>query len=327
MPAAPTGFLYRMLRKKNITVDGKKAEGRHLLAEGEAVRLYFSDETIRKFQAKESAEAARFTEDVFRQFENRVLFLDGDILAFDKPAGMPVQRTDPRRTAKRASGETADYSLAELLPEYLLWKGKYSGADFEAFRPAPANRLDRNTSGIVLCGISLPALQYLAEVLRGRVLKKYYLAVVCGRMESTGILEGWYARDAHRNEAVVYPKNGEGRERILTGFETVAAGDRFSLVRAELITGRTHQIRAHLKSLGHPVAGDPKYGIPSENAYLRRACGVQRQLLHAAEVHFPDGDGFGDTYRNLVIRAPLPDDLLRVIQSEFRVDIHEQIQG
>lgn len=337
---APGSFLYKMLRKKNITLNGKKASGSEHLSEGDTVKLFLSDETIAKFHKrseflmgtplknnpvrKDEADSLENNKNRLKKSKERnnaqgrmygpkdssgrrksecldIVYEDDDIIAVNKPAGMLCQM-DSRNVE----------SLAELLVRQLVLDGKLTEEDLRAFRPAPVNRLDRNTSGIVLCGKSLQGLQFLSGIIHDRTVKKEYLALTSGHFGSLQKYAEetvYFEKDQKRNRVHLYPKPGPGRGVMKTGFCPLAYGRDATLVRVHLITGKTHQIRAHLSYLGHPILGDPKYGDPERNAELQSRCHIRRQMLHAYQVTFPELTGGFSRLSGKTIQADPPKDM------------------
>ncbi len=286
MGLAPKSFLYKMLRKKNITLNGRKAAGGEMLSIGDSVKLFLSDETIAKFSVSEKsrvpenagkgggpATQKQMRPDILRP---DILYEDKHTIFINKPAGMLSQKAAP-----------GDFSLVDWLLSYLLDSGRITPDELRAFRPSVCNRLDRNTSGIVAAGKTLPALQALGLLFRERTLKKYYLCLVKGQVSAEKRISGWLVKDEKRNRVTVMQEEREGAARIETEYRPVRTGDGVTLLEVHLITGRTHQIRAHLASEGHPVIGDYKYGDRKTNELFRREYGLSSQLLHAARVCFP----------------------------------------
>ncbi|MDE5680624.1 MAG: RluA family pseudouridine synthase [Lachnospiraceae bacterium] len=317
MPAAGNGFLYKMLRKKNIVLNGKKAEGKEILAVGDTVSFFFSDETFCHFTgqvvgtearhaASESA-SQRHTKEGSACKQDRtalykeaygalrgitIIYEDKNILAVNKPAGVLTQRD--------SSGEP---SLNEWVIGYLLHSGRLSEDTLKTFHPSVQNRLDRNTSGIVLCGVSLSGSQMLSELIRSRKLNKYYITIVKGSIDEAGELSGFLSKDEQKNQVRI---NGEEGREVKTAYRPLAVGEDVTCLEVKLITGRPHQIRAHMASIGHPVMGDMKYGDAAFNADCRKKYGVRCQLLHAAKVEFPMlSEDFSDL-SGKVFTAPLP---------------------
>ncbi|MGN0255567.1 MAG: RluA family pseudouridine synthase [Chordicoccus sp.] len=307
LPGATASFIYKMLRKKNIVLNDKKASGNERLAVGDRVRLFFSDATLEKL-CKESRPEDKDTDkdalhrgaDVIRK---NLIYEDEDLLVFCKPAGMLSQRTN-----------TAENSAAEYLLQYLMEEGALDAEDLRAFRPSPANRLDRNTSGVLLCGKSLAGLQFLSERIRKRDIRKEYLAIVRGRFAGPYRGEVFFTKDEVRNRVELYPEMAEGRGRMETAVRPVGFGKGASLVEVELITGKPHQIRAHLAYLRYPVAGDSKYGDRNFNGRLDAGTGIRRQMLHACRVTFPKMKGRFEYLGGRSFEAPVPDDMRRALQ-------------
>ncbi|MBQ5420912.1 MAG: RluA family pseudouridine synthase [Clostridium sp.] len=276
---AGRGFIYKMLRKKNITRNGKKCDGSEILAVGDEIKLFLSDETITRFSGtgEESGadEAPGRKEDA--QPIPEIVYEDADIILFNKPAGLLSQKA-----------EAGDISLNELLLRYLKESGQLTTEDLRAFRPGICNRLDRNTSGLLIAGKSLSGLQTMSELIRTRKVGKFYRTIVRGRIGHGMRLDGYLRKDAAANRVSVFPEKQDLRdERIITEYRPLAKSDKATLLEVRLVTGKTHQIRAHLASAGHPVAGDFKYGNRAWNETLRRELGISSQLLHAARLEMP----------------------------------------
>lgn len=297
LDGASAGFLYKMLRKKNITLNGKKATGRESLLKGDLVKLFLSDETILGFQKK--ADGPKLSDHVRLEF----LYEDADIVAVHKPAGMLSQPGTGRGAV------LGDYLLAELLS-----KGSIKEEDLRAFRPSPLNRLDRNTSGIVLCGKSLKGAQYLSGIIRDKSLIKEYRVLVDGKLDIKTRVITYFIKDAAANRVKLYGHRVPGSDRMETEFRTLMSNEGASLLAARLITGKTHQIRAQLAYLGHPVLGDPKYGREVRNRELRKKEQIQRQMLHAYRVTFPKTTGPFSYLSGKTVTDPLPEDFQRLVR-------------
>lgn len=291
LPEAGTSFLYKMLRKKNITLNDRKADGSEKITEGDCVKIFFAQDTLTKFMGKQSAEGreplsqgtktasgCQEYEKAFRHFSDiKVIYENDHVLLADKPAGILSQK---------AAG--ADISLNEWLIGYLLAKGELSEPALPLFKPSVCNRLDRNTSGIVLCAKSLKGAQTLGRLLKERTLHKYYQLYVKGHIEEECLIEGYLVKDEKRNKVTVRPAPGSTDQAyIQTKYKPLRIETDKTLLEVELITGKSHQIRAHLASIGHPLLGDYKYGDRAWNEIYRQKYGVQSQLLHAYKVVFP----------------------------------------
>ena len=295
MNEASKSFFYKMMRKKNITLNGKKCEGNEKLAEGDVVKLFLAEDTIEKFSSVQVQEVKKVDLDI--------LYEDDEIILVNKPAGMLSQKA-----------KETDESLVEYLIDYLLGSGKLTESGLRAFRPSVCNRLDRNTSGIVAAGKSLAGLQMLSGVFKDRSIHKYYQCLVSGEIRDVKTVDGWLLKDEKKNQVRILTdveaKRFEGKggdeepKRIRTKYEPIATDGRFTLLRVTLLTGRSHQIRAHLASLGHPIVGDFKYGGVSKVNPSGRT--VKYQLLHSYRLEFPK---LAEPFAYLSMRvfeAPLP---------------------
>ncbi len=329
LPNAGSGFLYKMLRKKNITLNDRKADGSEKTAVGDCVKLFFAQETLSKFMGREpdgghmlSEDGAGFPvseyTDAYEKLSGiRVIYENDHILIADKPAGILSQKA-----------ELTDRSLNEWLIGHLLKCGFLTADELRSFKPSVCNRLDRNTSGIVLCAKSLRGAQLMGELLKNRSLHKYYQTYVKGRIDGAQSIEGFLRKDGRTNRVSVCPApqekhiNGsaadleeasqERSSRIKTAYRPLRIERDKTLLEVELVTGKSHQIRAHLAGIGHPLLGDYKYGDRTWNETYRKKCGVQAQLLHAYKVVFPLlGPPFADLSERTFL-CPLPEMFERV---------------
>lgn len=295
MNEASKSFFYKMMRKKNITLNGKKCEGNEKLAEGDVVKLFLAEDTIEKFSSVQVQEVKKVDLDI--------LYEDDEIILVNKPAGMLSQKA-----------KETDESLVEYLIDYLLGSGKLTESGLRAFRPSVCNRLDRNTSGIVAAGKSLAGLQMLSGVFKDRSIHKYYQCLVSGVIRDVKTVDGWLLKDEKKNQVRILTeaeaKQFGGRDgdeepkRIRTKYEPIATDGKFTLLKVTLLTGRSHQIRAHLASLGHPIVGDSKYGGVSKVNPSGRT--VKYQLLHSYRLEFPK---LAEPFAYLsgrVFEAPMP---------------------
>lgn len=275
---APKSFLYKMLRKKNIVLNEKKAEGKEILCLGDKISLYLSEETITKFQSQLEIE------EVACDFS--VLYEDDNVLIVNKPIGVLSQK------AKKE-----DISLVEMISFYLYKTKALTKDDLTVFSPSVCNRLDRNTSGIVVAGKSLAGLQKMTELFRTRTIQKYYLCIVKGELTSIKKEVGFLYKDESKNQVKVLSKESyellskieqEDYCSIQTKYRPLCCHKGVTLLEIQLLTGKPHQIRAHLAFLGYPIAGDQKYGNLQWNEQLKREYGVSSQMLHAYRLVFPE---------------------------------------
>lgn len=308
LPNAGSSFLYKMLRKKNIVLNAKKADGSEKLVTGDKVQIYFSDETYEKFAGISSKD----TETPFSRVESAkktaeyvqgvpadrldILYEDDDILILNKPAGMLSQKAKPE-----------DISANEYLISYLLASGQLTKEELTTFRPSVCNRLDRNTSGLLTAGKSMKGLQELSAMLKDRTVKKYYRCLVSGRIEKEAWITGWLYKDEKTNQVQIRGTATKDAKYIETAYKPLVVKQDVTLLEVHLITGRSHQIRAHLASVGHPIVGDRKYGDSKINNVYQKRFGIRSQLLHAYRMEFPDGRQFV---------APLPPEFDRILTNE-----------
>ncbi|WMJ88399.1 RluA family pseudouridine synthase [Anaerocolumna sp. MB42-C2] len=265
---APKSFIYKMLRKKNITLNGKKADGSEKTQLNDEIKLFLSEETIENF-----SESFRTT---IVEYDFTVVYEDSNILVVNKPAGLLSQKA-----------VKDDVSLVEHIISYLLSKGEINIEELQTFKPGVCNRLDRNTSGLVVAGKTLQGLQTMSELFRERTLDKFYLCIVKGTIKEFQKITGYLKKDEKTNKVSITDMYLQGSEPIQTEYQPIRYNDKYTLLKVKLITGKTHQIRAHLSSIGHPIAGDGKYGNKMLNAELRKEFGLEHQLLHAYQLIFP----------------------------------------
>lgn len=296
LPMAGTGFLHKMLRKKNITLNGKKAEGHEKLTAGDQIALYFAQETLHKFMGHQPLEAAETSAAskisatgeylaAYKAYPGiKIIYENTHILLADKPVGILTQKAAP-----------SDRSLNEWLIGYLLTQGEITEAELAACRPSVCNRLDRNTSGIVLCAKSVQGAQLFSSLLQNRTLHKYYQLYVKGILLDAQVIEGFLTKDNKRNKVSIQTHlqaedslSNKEASYIKTSYRPLKIEADKTLLEVELITGKPHQIRAHLAAIGHPLLGDYKYGDKEWNDYYKKTCQIHAQLLHAYKVIFPD---------------------------------------
>ena len=290
---AGTSFLYKMLRKKNITLNGRKAAGGEHLKEGDEVTLFLSDETIAKFHSPEKPAP---TSQVKKPagLKPDIIYEDEDLLFLSKPAGLLSQKAAPE-----------DYSVNDLVLDYIR-RNQNAEERSAAFTPSVCNRLDRNTSGLITAGKTLAGLQFLSGCFRNRSVDKYYLALVCGVMDKNLHLSGWLIKDEKTNRVSILKSPQEDADAIETELMPLENNGSYTLVKLKLLTGKTHQLRAVLADLGHPVIGDPKYGDETENRRIRALMPLRFQLLHAWELSFPKLEGRFERLGGKDFYAPLP---------------------
>ncbi|MGI6181991.1 MAG: RluA family pseudouridine synthase [Agathobaculum sp.] len=266
VPLLSGGQMYKYLRLKRIKVNGKRTDAAYRLAEGDTVQLYLNDEYF----------SAPCEEDAFRRITQprlHIVYQDAHILLADKSPGMVVHADE------KGDSDT----LIAHIQAYLYQSGQWDPEDAASFAPALCNRIDRNTGGIVIAAKTAEALRILNDKIKGRELEKRYLCAVHGRPQpSAGLIENFLRRDEQRKQVTLHQTRVPGSKTARTRYRTLATQNGLSLVECELLTGRTHQIRAHMASIGCPLLGDGKYG----RAELDRPYGEKGQALYAYSLTF-----------------------------------------
>jgi 23S rRNA pseudouridine955/2504/2580 synthase len=303
-----------MLRKKNIVLNGKKADGKEMLLVGDEVKLFLSDETFEKFRGLVPCESNDELSQYGRAYQKlsdlHIIYEDENILIVNKPSGVLSQKATQ-----------SDISVNEWLIGYMLANNLIDNKALATFKPSVCNRLDRNTSGMVACGKSLIGSQYLSHIIKDKSLEKYYYCLVAGEINIDERLSGYLYKDEVKNKVTVFKNEDEvpsdlEADFIDTKFKTVKCVNNVTLLEVQLFTGKTHQIRAHLASVGHPIIGDIKYGNEKVNREYSKL-GVKHQLLHAHKLVFPKNDSidFKNT-SNMVLECEMPETFKHVMEKK-----------
>lgn len=271
LPLLPKSMMYKYIRLKKIKVNRKRAEIGQILELGDTVELFIKEEFMEKEPPRD------FFKNIRASFG--VIYEDENIILCDKPVGLLCHSDE----------EGEQNTLIEQVKAYLWQKGEYVPEEENSFAPALCNRIDRNTAGIVIAAKNAPTLRVMNEKIKKRSVAKYYLLAVHGNMEKkTGELTGYIWKDAKNNKVTVYehePKGKRDAKYIVTRYRVVGKHEQGDVLEAELVTGRTHQIRAHFASVGHPLMGDGKYAVNRDD----RKMGFTSQELYSYKLTFlPD---------------------------------------
>ncbi|MFZ2258495.1 MAG: RluA family pseudouridine synthase [Clostridiaceae bacterium] len=299
MRDVPLSAIYKAFRKGDIRLNTARAKEKDRLTEGDTLEIKYLDS--RKAVAKQEFM------DVPVDF--KVVFEDKNILMIEKWPGVLVHPDGSENP-----------SLTDHVLSYLSEKGDWNPDEETQYSPSPVNRLDRNTSGIVIFGKNAEATRSLNAIIKEGGLRKDYIALVKGRIED-GLKEGYILKDADRNVSKIYDEPGENRQVIRMETRTIESNGLYSYLELNLITGRSHQLRAHLAYMGNPIVGDRKYGNRVINEWFDNKYALKFQYLYAYKVTFTQTDDFLSYLQHKIITVKLPP-LFRHIKTDvFRVEL------
>ncbi|MBV1756585.1 MAG: RluA family pseudouridine synthase [Dethiosulfatibacter sp.] len=270
---APKSFIYKMIRKKNIKVNDSRTSIDYFLKEGDIVKLYISDDVVEKYRNQEMHIETGLNLDIIYEDENIVLI--------NKPKGISVQ------PEQDGTASLLDVLLSEIEFE-----------ETDTFRPAFCNRLDKNTTGIIIAAKTYEALKQINKAIKERNVKKIYCTMVFGRIDQEIEIEGFLLKEDNEKKVTVSKQKKEGSKAIKTIIVPKISNESFTEIEVDLVTGRTHQIRAHLQHVGHPLVGDMKYGGKYKH--------LSTQFLHAVSIRFVKIGGDLDYLNGKSFYAPPP---------------------
>ena len=286
---APTNFIYKMFRKKDIKVNGKKVNEKYILKNNDVVEMFLYEDKFKEFTATKNIYNVK---KIFK-----VLYEDNHVLIVYKPAGLLVHED------KNESVNT----LTNQVLSYLADKNELDLSRENTFMPGPVHRLDRNTSGIVIFGKTLAALQGLNEMIKQRhCIEKSYLTICKGKVDQKRNLKGYIVKLDDQAQVKLVSKDYPGALTMETIVKPVKYNNDYSKVEVTLVTGRMHQIRVHLSSIDHPIIGDRKYGDFELNKFIKKEFGLNHQLLHAYKIRFVKTFGVLAYLQDKEIVCPVP---------------------
>ena len=264
VPLLPQSLMYKYIRSKRIKINGKRSEISYRLQENDVVSMYINDEFFEQVKPKyDFLNAGKSL---------KIVYEDENIILIDKPTGLLSHPDENNYT---------DTAITRV-KRYLYEKGEYKPEEENSFAPALVNRIDRNTSGIIIGAKNAESLRILNEKLKNREMHKLYLCVVIGKLkQESGVIEGYLEKNEKQNKVYVSDKGNDRTKYISTKYRVLGYKNGLSLLEVELLTGRTHQIRAHFSYLGHPLLGDGKYGTQNKNFG-----GYKKQFLYSYKLKF-----------------------------------------
>ena len=291
----PLSAIYKAFRKGDIRINGKKIKEQYVLLEGDTIEIKY---------LKTNGEKKSFT-----RIDNKlkITYEDENMILVEKWPDVLVH-------SDKKDGEA---TLTDYVLSYLYDKGDYEPEKEITFTPAPCNRLDRNTSGIVIFGKNFKYLKVLNEAIREKDIEKYYEALVQGRIKD-GIYKGYILKNEDTNISKVYTQKVPNSKEISMEVKTVQSCGTFSFIEINLLTGRSHQLRAHLAQLGNPIVGDPKYGDKKLNSFFVNRYGLDYQFLYAYKVIFKSNQEELNYMKNKTIAESLPPVLKKIKNDVFK---------
>lgn len=297
----PLSAIFKALRKGDVRVNGVKKKENYSLQLEDVIEIkYIQSKTEKKDKSFIKVDSSGL----------KITYEDENVLVVEKWPGVLVHPDQ----------KGAEPSLTDYVLSYLNEKGDYLPEKEVTFTPAPCNRLDRNTSGVVIFGKNFESLRSMNEMIREGKVKKYYNALVKGRIKD-GIYKGYISKDENENISKVYEQKVPNTKEISMEVKTLQSNGAFSLLEIDLITGRSHQIRAHLSHLGNPIIGDFKYGDKKLNSFFENKFGLNYQFLYAYKLIFRGGEGKFEYLKNKTVTEALPPMFKKVKKDVFKFTI------
>lgn len=294
----PLSAIFKALRKGDIRINGVKQKENYSLQLNDVIEIKY-------IKSKPEKKEKKFIK--VDPSGLKITYEDENILIVEKWPGVLVHPDQ----------KGAEPSLTDFVLSYLNEKGDYLPEKEITFTPAPCNRLDRNTSGVVIFGKNFESLRTMNEMIREGNVKKYYNSLVTGRIKD-GIYKGYISKDENENISKVYDQKAPNTKEISMEVKTLQSNGAFSLLEIDLITGRSHQIRAHLSHLGHSIIGDSKYGDKKMNSFFENKFGLTYQFLYAYKLIFRGGEGKFEYLKNKTIAEALPPMFKKIKKDVFK---------
>ena len=264
---APLSFIYKLFRKKDVKINNHWVKENYILEEGDILKIFVTDEQIKEFNNPKQID----------EYKNNIdlIYEDQNILVVNKPKGILIHGDSSEKRI----------TLSNMVLYYLYNRGEYKN-DGQSFIPSPVHRLDRNTSGVVVFAKNLHTSQTLMEVFKiHENVSKKYLLLACGKVDEKGDINAPLLKD--ENEGFVKVSSlANGAKKAITKYNRLDYSSDYSLVEAELVTGRTHQLRVHFSYINHPIIGDQKYGDFKRNKEFDNKFDYHYQFLHAQKISF-----------------------------------------
>lgn len=298
----PLSAIFKALRKKDIRVNGKKQNEKYFLEEGDIVEIKY-------IQSNKEDKAEKFIKVDPKRI--KIAYEDENILIVEKWPDVLVHSDNK---------ESQEPNLTDYVLSYLNDKGDYLPENEVTFTPASCNRLDRNTSGMVIFGKSYDGLKCINEAIREDEIKKYYYTLAKGKIRD-GLYEAYILKNPDTNVSKIYDTEVKGSKKIAMEISTVETNGAYSFIEINLITGRSHQIRAHLAHMGNPIIGDNKYGDKKLNSFFENKYGLNYQYLYAYKLNFRQINGKLEYLRNKTIAVALPPILKKIKQDVFKFSL------